>query len=440
MAKAKSKLEILNPDAAGIDIGSAVHYVCVPEGRDEQRIQKFGCFTVDLHNLAKWLKKCKIRTIAMESTGVYWIPLFQILESYKFEIKLVNARHVKNVPGRKSDVQDCQWLQQLHSYGLLQGSFRPDNQMCVLRSYVRQRNNLIRSAATHTQRMQKALIQMNIQLHKVISDINGVTGIKIIEAIIEGERDPEKLAELRDVRIRNDKSTIAKALTGDYREEHLFTLKQEYESYTFFQKQIKECDQSIENYYKTFETKSDKNKPISKAKIKKKNNPNFALREELCRTIGMDFTKVPGLDVLSIQTIISETGINHNKWLTEKHFSSWLGLSPANKITGEKVIGTRTRKVINRAAHAFRLAAHCISKSKSALGAYCRRLKKRLGVPKAITATARKLACIFYSMLKYGQEYVEKGMEYYEKLYEDRVMKNLNKKASEFGYILTKKG
>ncbi|WP_353276956.1 IS110 family transposase [Wolbachia endosymbiont (group A) of Agelastica alni] len=445
MAKAKSKLEILNPDAAGIDIGSAVHYVCVPEGRDEQRIQKFGCFTVDLHNLAKWLKKCKIRTIAMESTamestGVYWIPLFQILESYKFEIKLVNARHVKNVPGRKSDVQDCQWLQQLHSYGLLQGSFRPDNQMCVLRSYVRQRNNLIRSAATHTQRMQKALIQMNIQLHKVISDINGVTGIKIIEAIIEGERDPEKLAELRDVRIRNDKSTIAKALTGDYREEHLFTLKQEYESYTFFQKQIKECDQSIENYYKTFETKSDKNKPISKAKIKKKNNPNFALHEELCRTIGMDFTKVPGLDVLSIQTIISETGINHNKWLTEKHFSSWLGLSPANKITGEKVIGTRTRKVINRAAHAFRLAAHCISKSKSALGAYCRRLKKRLGVPKAITATARKLACIFYSMLKYGQEYVEKGMEYYEKLYEDRVMKNLNKKASEFGYILTKKG
>lgn len=270
MAKAKSKLEILNPDAAGIDIGSAVHYVCVPEGRDEQRIQKFGCFTVDLHNLAKWLKKCKIRTIAMESTGVYWIPLFQILESYKFEIKLVNARHVKNVPGRKSDVQDCQWLQQLHSYGLLQGSFRPDNQMCVLRSYVRQRNNLIRSAATHTQRMQKALIQMNIQLHKVISDINGVTGIKIIEAIIEGERDPEKLAELRDVRIRNDKSTIAKALTGDYREEHLFTLKQEYESYTFFQKQIKECDQSIENYYKTFETKSDKNKPISKAKIKKR--------------------------------------------------------------------------------------------------------------------------------------------------------------------------
>ncbi|NSX83552.1 IS110 family transposase [Wolbachia endosymbiont of Atemnus politus] len=440
MAKAKNKFKVINHNAAGIDIGSSVHYACVPEGRDEQRIQKFGCFTVDLHNLAKWLKKCQVRTVAMESTGVYWIPLFQILESYGCEVKLVNARHVKNVPGRKSDVQDCQWLQQLHSYGLLQGSFRPDNQMCVLRSYVRQRASLIENAAKHTQRMQKALIQMNIQLHKVISDINGVTGMKIIKAIIEGEREPEKLAEFRSSNMKNDKPTIAKALTGDYREEHLFVLKQEYAAYTFFQEQIAECDKSIENYYKTFETKSNENRTLNQIrKRKQKNSPDFAIDEDLYRITGMDFTKIPGFDVLSIQTIIAETGINHNKWSTEKHFSSWLGLSPANKITGGKIVGTRTRKVINRAANALRLAAQCVSRSNTALGAYCRRLKKRLGIPKAITATARKLACIFYNMLKYGKEYVEKGIDYYEKVYKDRVMKNLSRKAHEFGYILVKK-
>ncbi|RLT63175.1 transposase family protein [Wolbachia endosymbiont of Drosophila ananassae] len=376
----------------------------------------------------------------MESTGVYWISLFQILESYEFEVKLVNARHVKNVPGRKSDVQDCQWLQQLHSYGLLRGSFRPDNQMCVLRSYVRQRKKLTESASTHVLRMQKALIQMNIQLHKVISNITGVTGMKIIEAIIEGERNPEKLAEFRSSNIKNDKATIAKALTGDYREEHLFVLKQELELYNIYQEKIAECDENIENYYKTFETKFCGNKQCSKIKNRStKNRPNFSIHEELHRVTGMDFTKVPGLDALSIQTIISETGINHNKWPTEKHFSSWLGLSPANKITGEKVFSTRTCRVINRAANAFRMAAHCVSRSNSGIGAYCRRLKKRLGAPKAITATARKLACIFYSMLKHGQEYVEKGIDYYEKLYKERVLKNLSKKASELGYVLTKK-
>ncbi len=437
MAKVKSKLEIMNPDAAGIDIGSSVHYVCVPEGRDEQCVQKFSCFTEDLHNIAKWLKKCEVATIAMESTGVYWIPLFQILESYGFEVKLVNARHVKNVPGRKSDVQDCQWLQQLHSYGLLQGSFRPDDQMCVLRSYVRQRRSLIESASTHVLRMQKALVQMNIQLHKVISDITGVGGMQIIKAIIGGEKDTEKLAELRSSNMKNDNATIAKALTGDYREEHLFTLKQEFELYNVYQEKIAECDRSIEEHYKTFDTKSGEKELCNKIKNRStKHRPDFAIHKELHRITGMDFTKVPGLDVVTIQTIISETGINPNKWRTEKHFTSWLGLSPGNKITGEKVFGTRTRKVKNRAADAFRMAAHCISKSKSGMGAYCRRLKKHLGAPKAITATARKIACIFYSMLKYGQEYVERGIDYYETRYKEKVVKNLIKKAQEFGYIL----
>ncbi|MGL9762908.1 MAG: IS110 family transposase [Wolbachia sp.] len=440
MKKEKSKLEIMNPDPAGIDVGSSVYYVCVPEGRDEQLVQKFGCFTKDLHSLARWLKKCKVTTVAMESTGVYWIALFQILDSYELEVKLVNARHVKNVPGRKSDVQDCQWLQQLYSYELLQGSFRPDNQVCVLRSYVRQRKNLTESASTHVLRIQKALIQMNVQLHKVIGDITGATGMKIIKAIIEGERNPEKLAEFRDARIKNDQSTIAKALAGDYREEHLFTLKQEFELYNIYQEKIAESDKNIEVYYKTFETKSGESKRLSKEKNKNsKSKPNFALHEKLYRVTGMDFTKVLGLDVVTIQTIISETGINPNIWQTEKHFSSWLGLSPANKITGEKAFSTRTRKVINRAANAFLMAAHCMSRSNSVIGSYCRRLKKRLGAPKAITDTARKLACIFYSMLKYGQEYVERGIDYYEKLYKERVLKNLSKKASELDYTLIKK-
>ncbi|WP_341822580.1 IS110 family transposase [Wolbachia endosymbiont (group A) of Clivina fossor] len=437
MKKAKSKLEIMNPNAAGIDIGSSVHYVCVPEERDEQRVQKFSCFTEDLHNIAKWLKKCKVTTVAMESTGVYWIPLFQVLESYGFEVKLANARHVKNVPGRKSDVQDCQWLQQLHSYGLIQGSFRPDDQMCILRSYVRQRKNLTESATTHINRMQKALVQMNIQLHKVISHITGVTGMQIIKAIIEGERNPNKLAELRDVRIKSDKSAIAKALTGDYREEHLFALQQEFELYNVYQEKIAECDKNIENHYKTFEAKSDESKELSKERSKyRKDKPNFALREELYRVTGIDFTKIPGFDVLTVQAIISEIGINYSKWRSEKHFTSWLGLSPANKITGEKVFRTRTREVINRAANAFRMTAYAVGKSKSALGAYYRRLKKQLGSPKAITATARKLACIFYQMLRYGQKYVEKGMNYYETRYKERVVKNLIKKARDFGYIL----
>ncbi len=285
--------------------------------------------------------------------------------------------------------------------------------------------------------MQKALVQMNIQLHKVISHITGVTGMQIIKAIIEGERNPNKLAELRDVRIKSDKSAIAKALTGDYREEHLFALQQEFELYNVYQEKIAECDKNIENHYKTFEAKSDESKELSKERSKyRKDKPNFALREELYRVTGIDFTKIPGFDVLTVQAIISEIGINYSKWRSEKHFTSWLGLSPANKITGEKVFRTRTREVINRAANAFRMAAYAVGKSKSALGAYYRRLKKQLGSPKAITATARKLACIFYQMLRYGQKYVEKGMNYYETRYKERVVKNLIKKARDFGYIL----
>lgn len=306
-------MDIINPDAAGIDIGSEIHYVCVPQRRSEQNIQKFKCFTQDLHILARWLQESQIKTVAMESTGVYWIPLFQVLESYGFNVILVNARHVKNVPGRKSDIQDCHWLQQLHSYGLLQGSFRPDDQICVLRSYIRQRSSLIRTSVTHVNRMQKALSEMNLQLHKVVSDITGITGMRIIKAIINGERNPDKLAALKDCRIKSDKDTIAKALRGDYREEHLFTLKQKYKLYSVYQEEIAECDKAIEGHYKKFETKAQENKCSQEKNKFTKNKPNHALHEALYRITGVDFTQIPGVDVLTVQTIIAEVGINPNK-------------------------------------------------------------------------------------------------------------------------------
>ncbi|WP_342265359.1 IS110 family transposase [Cardinium endosymbiont of Philonthus spinipes] len=435
--KKRESLHIIHPNAAGIDIGSEIHYVCVPEGRCEQRVQKFKCFTEDLHNLAKWLQACEVTTVAMESTGVYWIPLFQILDSYGFSVLLVNAKHVKNVPGRKSDVQDCQWLQQLHSYGLLQGSFRPDDEICVLRSYIRQRESLVKTAAIHINRMQKALSQMNLQLHKVIRDITGVTGIRIIESILSGERNAAKLASLKDCRIKSDEATIAKALTGDYRAEHLFSLRQEHRLYLIYQEAIAECDKAIADYYKQFETKSDSGPPCIKSKATStKNKPQFGLHEELYRVTGVDFTTIPGLSTLTVQTIVSEVGMNPHKWPTDKHFSSWLGLSPSNRITGEKVISTRTRKVINRAANAFRMAAQAALNSKSALGAYGRRMKTRLGAPKAITATARKIASTFYNMLKFGKGYVDKGIEHYEKKYKERTLKYLITKAKELGYVM----
>jgi transposase len=442
MKKVPKQLPLVYSDAAGIDIGSETHYVCVPVDRDTQPVRKFGCFTQDLHMLAGWLERCNIKSVAMESTGVYWIPLFQVLESHGFEVILVNARHVKNVPGRKTDVQDCQWLQQLHSYGLLRGSFRPADEICVLRSYIRQRENLTRSTSSHIQRMQKALTQMNLQLHKVISDITGVTGIKIIEAILDGERDPQVLASLRGSRIKSSEEEIAKALEGEYREEHLFSLKQEFALYKIYQEKITECDNQIVQYYQKIDSKIDTSaQPLEQPKIKKKEpktQPKFDMRNELYRITGVDLTKIPGLETLTLQTITSEIGLDMNKWPTEKHFTSWLGLSPANKITGEKIFSARTRKVVNRAATAFRLSAFSLGKSKTALGAYYRRLRSRLGAPKAITATARKIACLFYRAMKFGIAYVEKGIDFYEKNYQDQIVKNLSQKAKKLGFVLTK--
>jgi transposase len=363
---------MINKDAAGIDIGSGEHWVAVPEDRDEEPVRCFGCFTADLHAMARWLKECGVTTVAMESTGVYWIPCYQILEEHGFEVKLVNARHVKNVPGRKSDVSDCQWLQRLHTYGLLSGSFRPDDQICVLRSYWRHRANLVRYASDHIQHMQKALTQMNLHLHKVLSNVTGVTGMNIIRAIISGERNPEKLALMRERGVKNTPEAIAKALEGDYRQEHLFALKQAVELYDFYHRQIEACDREIERYLHTFEAKVDPvQNPLPKQKRKKEMRyQSFVdLRTELYRVSGIDFTQIPGLDVVTVQTILSEIGLDPGKFPTEKRFASWLGLCPNNRITGGQVKSTKTRKTANRAANAFRMSAQSLANSNTGLGA-----------------------------------------------------------------------
>lgn len=423
-------LEQVNLNAAGIDIGSEVNYVAVPHDRDTQPVKQFGCFTPDILQLCSWLKKCKIDTVAMESTGVYWIPVFQILEKNGFEVLLVNARHIKNVPGRKTDVKDCQWIQQLHTFGLLTGSFHPDEDIRPLRTLLRHRDNLVKARTPHIQRMQKALIQMNIQLHKVIADITGLTGMKIIKSIIEGEQNPLTLAEKKDPRIKSSEERIAKALTGDYRKEHLFCLKQEFYSYNFMCDIILECENQIELYLKKLEGKKDNlHVEDQEQKTKKKDLP----KKQLERICGADLTQVDGFDITTIQTILSEVGTNMNKWSTEKHFGSWLGLSPNNKITGGKIISSKTTKVVSFAATAFRLAAVSAGRSNSAIGAFYRRLRSRIGGPKAITATAYKLARIYYRCVKYARNYKDIGASYYEEKYKERLIKNLKKRAIGLG-------
>ncbi|MBT9141927.1 MAG: hypothetical protein DDT29_00320 [Dehalococcoidia bacterium] len=440
--KGRKSFPIINPNAAGIDIGSGEHYVAVPEERDDQPIRRFGCFTSDIESMADWLRECRIDTVVMESTGVYWIPTFQILETRGFQVILVNARQVANVPGRKTDVSDCEWLQRLHTYGLLSGSFRPDDSVCVLRSYWRHRDNLIRYASAHIQHMQKALTEMNIQLHKVISDITGVTGMRIIGAIIDGERELVKLAEMKDHRIKSSADTIARALQGDYRQEHLFALKQALQLYEFYQQQIAECDREIEAYLRQFDSKVDLESnplpPNKKTRRKPyKNEPDFDLRTHLYRIAGVDFTQIDGLDVTTVQTILSEVGLDPGDFPRYKNFTSWLGLCPNNRITGGRIKSSRTRKVANRAAKAFRLAAQSLANSKSALGAFYRRIRARLGAPDAITATAHKLARIFYHLWTTGESYQDPGIDYYEQKHKERTIRNMQKRANLLGYEIT---
>ncbi len=426
--KLPKHLKHINLHAAGIDVGSRSHFVAVPEGATEDPVREFSSFTDDLHLMADWLIACDITTVAMESTGIYWIPVFEILENHGLDVKLVNARHVKNVPGRKSDVLDCQWLQQLHSYGLLAGAFRPAEQICTLRAYVRQRMNLVRYAASHIQHMQKALAQMNLQLANVVSDITGMTGMRIINAILNGERDPLVLARMRDPRCKNSTETIARSLFGNYRPEHLFSLKQAVDLYAFYQRQIDECDHQILAQLSSFDADDSGSDPKSELPV--------TIGEALQQMTGVDLTRIDGIDNNSALKIIAEIGTDMSRWKSAKHFASWLGLCPGTKISGGKVLSSKTKLVANRAAMTFRMAAFTLFRSKSALGAYLRRQRSRLGAPKAITATAHKLARLVYAMLKYGTDYVDAGQEYYEERYRTRVVQNLKRKARELGFEL----
>ena len=432
------QLKRVNLDAAGIDIGAAEHWAAVPPGRNTegQDVRRFGAFTGELCALADWLKQCGIQTVAMESTGVYWIPLYELLVERGFEVLLVDARQAKNVPGRKTDVLDCQWLQELHTYGLLRGAFRPVDQVCILRSYLRQRSMLVSYASHHIQHMQKALEQMNLKLSHVVSDITGLTGRGIIKAILSGERDPVKLAKLRDPRCKSSEATVARALEGHYREEHLFTLQQAVELVEFYQQQMTACDRQIEACLQQFEEKSSET-PVTTRRRKRRRGIAFDARSYLYRMTGIDLTQIDSIEGNTALTVISEIGLDMNRWPTEKHFGSWLGLAPGSKVSGGKRLSGRTKPSANRAAAALRLAAQSLNQSQSALGAYFRRLKARLGAPKALTAAAYKLARIVYRMLKYGAGYVDQGEAVYEGRYRDRLLRNLKRRAAELGFQLT---
>jgi transposase len=440
LGKEKLKFSVTHPFAAGIDIGAKFHVVAVSPEHDTNPVRKFSSFTTDLHRLADWLKSIGIMEIAMESTGVYWIPAFEVLESRGFNVILVNGREVKRVPGRKTDINDAQWLQQLHKYGLLSASFRPREHIASLRSYMRHRERLIEYAAAHIQHMQKALMQMNLQLNHVVSDITGTTGMKILRSIIAGERSASKLASYRDIRCKASKQTISAALTGNYRSEHVFALKQSVALYDFYQEQIKESDKQIEAILSelNFDKTAPEN-PLPKARhrTKQKNEPNFAIRQAIYTFVGVDLTQINGIGPYTALRLIAECGDDMAKWPTSKHFASWLCLSPGNKISGGKILASNTRRTNNRASTLLRIAAVNVGKTQTALGAFYRRLAARIGKAKAVTATARKLAVLFYNLMRYGDSFVDPGADYYEQQYRKRVFENLSRRAKNFGFELT---
>jgi len=435
-------LEQINLDAAGIDVGAEEIYVAVPKGRDEQSVRAFRTFTADLERLAEWLAHCRVTTVAMESTGVYWIPLFELLERRGFEVYLVNARHLKNVAGRKSDVLDCQWIQRLHTAGLLQASFRPSEALCALRALVRQREMLVRYRAAHIQHMQKALQLMNVQLTRVLSDITGVTGMKIIRAMVAGERDGQALAAYRDERCKHSEADIVAALQGHYRREHLFALQQALSLYDIYDCKIRECDAELEALYRDLQAPEGGDGPLTRppaprsAKARK-NQAHFDLAASLYAVAGVDLTQIDGLDALTAQVILSEIGTDMSKWPTVKHFASWLGLCPQHQITGGKIKQRGTAKNQNRASTALRVAAQALWHSQSANGAYYRRIRAKHGPAIATTATAHRLARTIYHMLKNRVDYVDPGAEAYERRHRDRILQSLKKRAAHLGFTLT---
>jgi transposase len=424
--------------AAGVDIGAHEIMICVAESESVQVVGSFGTYTVDLPAIGKWLTEHGVETVAMESTGVYWIPLFEELERCGFHCHLISSRSVRRVPGRKSAVVDCQWIQTLHSYGLLESSFRPEADLVALRTLLRHRAQLIQHRAPHILHMQKALLQMNIQLSQALSDVSGATGQLIIRAIVSGERDPHKLATLRNYRCKKDEAEIAKALTGTWREEQLFILKQSLELYDFYPKQIEACDMQMERTYSltrpewaTGELTEGKRNSHSKHAPKDVN-----VRQHLQRICGVDITAVQGVSASLAQTIVIEVGTDMSKFPNEKHFCSWLGLAPKNEISGGKVLKNTTLKTRNRAGQAFRMAAGSVMRADCAFGAFYRRQKARRGPAQAAVATAHLIARIVYRMLKYKLEYEPMSVRQYEQPYPEQQLKYLQKKAAKFGFQL----
>ena len=431
-------IEVVHPDAAGIDAGSEQLYVSVPEDRCKEPVRMFETFTADLQALTQWLIECRIKTVAIEATGVYWIPLYEILLEHGLDPHLVDSRSIGR-RNKKTDVLDCQWLRQLHTYGLLDGAFRPSDQILPLRAFSRQRQMLISYASDHIRHMQKALDLMNVKLHLAVSDMVGVTGLRIIRAIIQGQTDPKQLASLREPGCKSSEEVFIKALTGNYRGEHLFSLKQAIELFEIYQGKISECDEQFAAALERLEKKAGPSTMAGKrAKSRRKNQPHFDARTLLYQITGVDLTTIPGLESNTILTITAEVGTDMSHWNRGKDFAAWLALCPNNRRTGGKLL-TKRAPVIdpNRAAQAFRLAAQTLERSQTALGAFFRRVQSRLGRAGAIKATAHKLALIFYSMLKTKTPYRELGVNYYEDRYRERIVNFLKKKAADLGFTLT---
>jgi transposase len=439
-AAGRSLLERITPHAAGIDCGSEMHYVAVPADRDPAPVRAFKTFTAELHRLADWLTACDVTSVAMESTGVYWIPLYEILEARGLDVVLVNARHVKNVPGRKSDVLDCQWLQELHSVGLLRGSFRPTAAIAALRAYLRHRETLVQSAATHVHRMQKALVQMNVQLTLVLSDMTGVTGLRIVRDIIAGQTDPHALAQHRDARCQASEADIMAALTGHYRPEHVFVLHQNLELFDMYQRQLAACDVAIEAHVATLAAQAPPPAgplPTPRTKAKPRDNaPRFDIRTPLHQLTGVDLTQIDAIGPYSALRLLAEIGTDMTRWPTEKHFASWLTLAPHNKISGGRLLSSKTPPSANRAAAILRVSAMSLGRTDTALGAFYRRLAYRVGKAKAITATARKLAILVYRTLKDGLPYKDPGAAAYEAHHRVHVLRRLRQRAANLGFAL----
>ena len=449
LSAADPGLEIVHPDAAGIDVGNKSHFVAVPASRDQQPVREFGSWTADLQRMAAWLKACNIRTVAMQSTGVYWIAVLETLEQAGIEVYLVNARGTKNLPGRKSDVQECQWLMKLHTYGLLRNSFRPPEEIRALRTIWRQRDRVVSAAGSTIQQMQKALTSMNIQLANAISDVSGVTGLAIIRAILEGERNPRQLAKLRDGRIQASEEEVIHSLEGHWREEVVFELRQVVEAYDFYQKQMQDCDRQLQKYLaalpdrkvecpvaEVVSSKGQEKKRRRQSKKPRKNQPGFDLRAELERICGVDLTRIDGIDIMTGQVILSELGSDLSAFPNEDHFASWLELAPRRDITGGKVVKQKSRESKNRVANALRMAAESLWRSDSYLGARYRRLRGRMEGKKAVKAMARYLACLVYRLLTKGQDYIDRGAAHFETKRSQREIVTLKRKAAEMGMRL----